>query len=150
MGLPSFSVCGSASTLLWRRAEQGCATRTEWESALGFAGRREGKRVWFYVNGQFVEDADAKVSVTDHSFLYGDGCFEGIGVCSGRVLHLDDHVARMFKSARMLRITVPVSEAELRNLILETAARNGMAQSKMGYLRPLLSRGAGPLGVKYS
>src|SRR5262249_18918981 len=106
--------------------------------------------MWFYLNGQFVEDDQAKVPVTDHSFLYGDGCFEGIGVCSGRVLHLDDHVARMFKSARMLRITVPVSQAELRNLILETAARNGMAESKMGYLRPLLSRGAGPLGIKYS
>ena len=106
--------------------------------------------MWFYLNGRFVEDDEAKVPVTDHSFLYGDGCFEGIGVCNGCVLHLDDHVARMFKSARMLRITVPVSEEELRNLILETAARNGMAESKMGYLRPLLSRGAGPLGVKYS
>jgi branched-chain amino acid aminotransferase len=106
--------------------------------------------MWFYLNGRFVEDDDAKVSVTDHSFLYGDGCFEGIGVCSGRVLHLDEHVARMFRSARMLRIAVPVSNAELRDLILETAARNGMAESRMGYLRPLLSRGAGPLGVKHS
>src|SRR6266480_5145827 len=106
--------------------------------------------MWFYLNGRFVEEEDAKVPVTDHSFLYGDGCFEGIGVCSGRVLHLDEHVARMFKSARMLRITVPVSEVELRDLILETASRNGMAESQMGYLRPLLSRGAGPLGLKYS
>jgi branched-chain amino acid aminotransferase len=106
--------------------------------------------MWFYLNGRFVEDDEAKVPVTDHSFLYGDGCFEGIGVCSGRVLHLDDHVARMFKSARMLRLAVSVTQAELKDLILETAARNGMAESKMGYLRPLLSRGAGPLGVKYS
>jgi branched-chain amino acid aminotransferase len=106
--------------------------------------------MWFYLNGRFVEDDDAKIPVTDHSFLYGDGCFEGIGICSGRVLHLDEHVARMFKSARMLRITVPVSQAELRDLILETATRNGMAESKMGYLRPLLSRGSGPLGLKYS
>jgi branched-chain amino acid aminotransferase len=106
--------------------------------------------MWFYLNGRFVEDSEAKVPVTDHGFLYGDGCFEGIGVCSGRVLHLDDHVARMFRSARMLRITVPVSQSELRDLILETAARNGMAESKMGYLRPLLTRGDGPLGVKYS
>jgi branched-chain amino acid aminotransferase len=106
--------------------------------------------MWFYLNGRFVEDDEAKVSVTDHSFLYGDGCFEGIGVCSGRVLHLDDHVNRLFRSARMLRITIPVSPQELRVLILETAARNGMAETKMGYLRPLVSRGAGPLGLKYS
>jgi branched-chain amino acid aminotransferase len=106
--------------------------------------------MWYYLNGRFVEDADAKVSVTDHSFLYGDGCFEGIGVCDGRVLHLDEHVTRLFKSARMLRMTVPVLWPQLRELILETASRNGMAESKMGYLRPLLSRGAGPLGLKYS
>jgi branched-chain amino acid aminotransferase len=106
--------------------------------------------MWFYVNGRFVEDEDAKISVTDHSFLYGDGCFEGIGVCEGRVLHLDEHVTRLFKSARLLRIQVPVGWAELRALIIETAARNGMDKSPMGYLRPLLSRGAGPLGLKYS
>src|SRR6516162_1266736 len=106
--------------------------------------------MWFYVNGHFVEDEEAKISVTDHSFLYGDGCFEGIGVCEGRVLHLDEHVTRLFKSARLLRMEVPVSWADLRALILETAARNGMDRSPMGYLRPLLSRGAGPLGLKYS
>src|SRR6202048_816316 len=106
--------------------------------------------MWFYVNGRFVEDDDAKVSVTDRSFLYGDVCFEGIGVCEGRVLHLDEHVTRLFKSARLLRMQVPVGWAELRVLIIETAARNGMDKSPMGYLRPLLSRGAGPLGLKYS
>lgn len=106
--------------------------------------------MWFYLNGRFVEDGDAKVSVTDHSFLYGDGCFEGIGVCEGRIMHLDEHVARLFKSARMLRMEVPVAQNALADLILETASRNGMATSKMGYLRPLLSRGAGPLGIKYS
>lgn len=106
--------------------------------------------MWFYLNGRFVEDDDAKVSVTDRSFLYGDGCFEGIGVCEGRVLHLDEHVARLMISARMLRMTVPVSPTKLRDLILETASRNGMTGNKMGYLRPLLSRGAGPLGLKFS
>jgi branched-chain amino acid aminotransferase len=106
--------------------------------------------MWFYLSGQFVEDAEARVPVTDRSFLYGDGCFEGIGVCNGRVLHLDEHVTRLFKSARMLRMTVPVSPPELREAILETASRNGMGESRMGYLRPLLSRGSGPLGLKYS
>ena len=106
--------------------------------------------MWFYVNGEFVQDDDAKVSVTDRSFLYGDGCFEGIGVCEGRILHLDEHVTRLFKSARLLRIEIPVGPEELRALIIETAAHNGMDKSPMGYLRPLLTRGAGPLGLKYS
>jgi branched-chain amino acid aminotransferase len=103
-----------------------------------------------YLDGRFVDDDEAKVSVTDHSFLYGDGCFEGIGIFDGKILHLDEHVDRLFRSARMLRIPVPVSKEELRELIIETARRNGMDATPQGYLRPLLSRGAGPLGIKWS
>jgi len=106
--------------------------------------------MWFYVAGRFVEDAEAVVPVTDHSFLYGDGCFEGIGVVEGRVIHLRDHVDRLFRSARMLRIQMPVTAEELGDLILETAARNDMRRLESAYLRPLVSRGAGPLGLKYS
>jgi branched-chain amino acid aminotransferase len=106
--------------------------------------------MWMYVDGKFVEDGQAVVSVTDHSFLYGDGCFEGIGVFEGRILHLDEHVERLYRSARMLRIEVPVKPGELRSLILETARRNGMDTSAQGYIRPLLSRGAGPLGLKWT
>lgn len=105
---------------------------------------------WMYVDGRFVEADRAMVSVTDHSFLYGDGCFEGIGVFEGRILHLDEHVERLYRSARMLRIPVPVPPAELRALIIETASRNGMDAAPEGYLRPLLSRGAGPLGIKWT
>lgn len=106
--------------------------------------------MWVYLDGDFVQDADAKVSVKDHSFLYGDGCFEGIGVFAGRVLHLQQHVDRFYRSARMLRIPVPVSADVLAELIVEVAFRNGMGGSGNGYLRPVLSRGAGPLGVGWS
>ena len=88
--------------------------------------------------------------VTDHGFLYGDACFEGIAVCGGRVLHLDEHVERLLLSARALRIAPPVGADELRALVLEAAARNGMADSPSGYLRPIITRGAGPLGVGWS
>ncbi|HYM95695.1 MAG TPA: aminotransferase class IV [Candidatus Sulfotelmatobacter sp.] len=106
--------------------------------------------MWFYVNGRFVEESEATVPVTDRSFLYGDGCFEGIGACDGRLLHLDDHVARLVRSARMIRIEMPITASRLRDLILETAARNDMATAPMGYLRPVLSRGSGPLGLRFS
>lgn len=106
--------------------------------------------MWIYIDGEFVEEADATVSVSDHSFLYGDGCFEGIGVFDSKILHLDEHVERLYRSARMLRIDVPVPPAELRSLILETASRNGMDERPMGYLRPLVSRGMGPLGLKWT
>lgn len=106
--------------------------------------------MWFFVENRFVEDQAATVSVTDHSFLYGDGCFEGIGVCDGKILHLDEHVNRLFHSCRMLRLDLQHSKDEVRSLILETAKRNGMDTSPFGYLRPLVSRGAGPLGLKWS
>jgi len=107
--------------------------------------------MWVYLDGAFVDEDKALVSVKDHSFLYGDGCFEGIGVFSGRVIHLGEHVDRFYRSARMLRIPVPVGPAELAGLIVEAAHRNGMGGSTgTGYLRPILSRGAGPLGVSWS
>ncbi len=104
--------------------------------------------VWFYLNGRFVEDADATIPVTDHSFLYGDGCFEGVSVVEGKILYLDEHVERLFRSARMLRIAIPLTPGEMREVVVETAARNRMDREQTAYLRPLVTRGAGPLGVK--
>lgn len=106
--------------------------------------------MWYFVDGEWVAEERARVPVSDHGFLYGDACFEGIAVCMGRVLHLDEHVERLLMSARALRITPPVGAEELRALLLEAAVRNGMAQSPSGYLRPIISRGAGPLGVSWS
>ena len=106
--------------------------------------------MWYYLNGQFVEDADATVSVTDRAFLYGDGCFEGLGVTQGKIPHLDDHIDRFYRSARMLRIEVPITASALKIAILQTGSRNGMRDVAGAYMRPLLSRGSGPLGVKNS
>ncbi len=100
-----------------------------------------------YVNGEFVRAEDATVSVLDRGFQYGDGCFEGIAAVGGRILHLNEHVDRMFNSARMLRIDMPVNRDEFRNLILETAARSGMKDTPSGYMRPILTRGSGPMGI---
>lgn len=101
-----------------------------------------------YLNGRFVDSDEALVPVTDRSFLYGDGCFEGIGVCEGRILHLEDHARRLLRSARMLRLNCPVDAAGLQALMLETASRNGMDRSAAGYLRPVLSRGTSAIGVR--
>jgi branched-chain amino acid aminotransferase len=104
--------------------------------------------MWCYVDGRFVEDAHAAVPLTDRSFLYGDGCFEGVGIREGKILHLDDHVARLAASARVLRIDMPVPAEELRELLLAVAGLNGMRNVRLGYLRPLLSRGSGYLGLR--
>ena len=106
--------------------------------------------MWFYVNGEFVEEAQATIPILDHGFLYGDGCFEGIATYDGLILHLDDHVARFFRSARALQIEVPIPPHDLRELLIDTARRNGMDQAHAGYLRPIVTRGVGPVGVGFS
>ncbi len=100
--------------------------------------------LYTYVNGTFVPKAEASVSVYDHGFLYGDGVFEGIRVYNGRIFKLEAHVARIFESAQALRIDVPMSPAEMTQAIVETVRRSGLRDA---YIRPVVSRGAGDLGI---
>jgi len=60
-----------------------------------------------YLNGKFVPEADAKISVYDHGFLYGDGVFEGIRAYNGRIFRLDEHVERLFESAKAIHLAIP-------------------------------------------
>jgi len=97
-----------------------------------------------YLNGRFIPEEEASVSVFDHGFLYGDGIFEGIKAYNGRVFALDEHVDRFFESATSLQITLPLSRDEMKEAILETLRRN---QLKNAYIRPVASRGPGALGL---
>ena len=97
-----------------------------------------------YVNGKLVPLSEAKVSVTDRSFLYGDGAFEGIQVQGGIIYQLDEHVERLIRSCQYLHIRVPLSPTQMREAIMEVVRANGLAD---GYLRPLVTRGEGPLGI---
>lgn len=97
-----------------------------------------------YVNGTFVPKDEAKVSVYDHGYLYGDGIFEGIRVYDGRVFRLEDHLDRLFASARYLMLEIPLSRDALRSAILETVRRSGLRDA---YIRPVISRGVGDLGL---
>lgn len=93
-----------------------------------------------YVNGQIVPQEEAKVSVFDHGFLYGDGAFEGIRAYNGRVYRLYDHVDRLFRSAHHLAIPVPLDREGLAQAILETARANKIQN---GYIRVTMTRGLG-------
>ncbi|MFN3650824.1 MAG: branched-chain-amino-acid transaminase [Armatimonadota bacterium] len=97
-----------------------------------------------YLNGAFVEKDQARVSVWDHGFLYGDGVFEGIRAYSGRIFRLDEHVERLYRSARAIMLDVPLTPDQMRQAILETCARNEITS---GYIRVVISRGAGDLGI---
>jgi branched-chain amino acid aminotransferase len=101
----------------------------------------------FYLDGRWVEESEARVSVNDHGFLYGDGCFETVGVADGRLIHLDDHVARFFRSAKMLRLVLPFGPVELGDLIVEAARKNALASVDGSLLRIVVTRGTGPTGV---
>ena len=102
--------------------------------------------MWYYMDGEFVPAEQATIHPLDFSCLYGDGCFDSLSVADGVALDLDWRVERFFNSARLMRISVPVSQEALGELLLETAARNGMHDTPSGYLRPMLSRGKPPGG----
>jgi branched-chain amino acid aminotransferase len=97
-----------------------------------------------YIDGVYYEKENAKVSVFDHGFLYGDGVFEGIRAYHGRVFKLDEHVDRLFESAKVIALDPGVSRQQMKDIILETCARNNIVD---GYIRPIVSRGVGDLGL---
>jgi branched-chain amino acid aminotransferase len=97
-----------------------------------------------YVNGKFLPQSEAKVSVFDHGLLYGDGVFEGIRAYNGRVFKLDRHLDRLFHSAKAIDLKIPLSKEELAKIILDTCRRN---EIKEGYIRPIITRGPGDLGL---
>lgn len=97
-----------------------------------------------YINGKFVPAEEAKVSVFDHGFLYGDGVFEGIRAYGGRVFRLKEHVKRLYDSAQAILLCIPMSQEEMGNIILETLRKNNL---KDAYIRPIVTRGIGDLGL---
>jgi branched-chain amino acid aminotransferase len=97
-----------------------------------------------YVNGVFVPKEEAKVSVYDHGYLYGDGIFEGIRAYDGRIFRLEQHLDRLYDSARYLMLEIPLSRDEMRAAIVETVRRSGLRDA---YIRPVISRGVGDLGL---
>ncbi len=98
-----------------------------------------------YINGDFFSEKDARISVFDHGFVYGDGVFEGIQIVSGGIFKLDEHIDRLYKSAHYVEIPIPLTPAEFRNAIIDLCRRNNIAD---GYIRPIVTRGAGPMGIR--
>ena len=97
-----------------------------------------------YLDGKFVPEDEAKVSVLDHGFLYGDGVYEGIKAYNGRIFGLDEHVERLYESAQSIMLELPLSREEMKRAIIETVKRNNL---KDAYIRPVASRGKGALGL---
>lgn len=93
-----------------------------------------------YLNGEFLPEEEAKVSVFDHGLLYGDGIYESLQVRNGKVFKLKEHIERLFRSARAIKLEMPLGPEALRETILETLRANG---GRDAYLRVVVTRGPG-------
>lgn len=97
-----------------------------------------------WLNGKLVAPEQATVSVFDHGLLYGDGVFEGIRFYHGKAFRLQAHLDRLILSARAIALEIPYDIDALTNAALETIAA---APTKNGYMRMVVTRGVGPLGI---
>ncbi|GIP54959.1 MULTISPECIES: branched-chain-amino-acid transaminase [Paenibacillus] len=99
---------------------------------------------WIYLDGQFVTKENAKVSVFDHGFLYGDGIFEGIRIYNGNIFKCKEHLDRLYDSAKSIMLNIPLTFQEMEEALVETLRRNELRD---GYIRLVVSRGMGNLGL---
>ena len=97
-----------------------------------------------YIDGKFCGKDEAKISVFDHGLLYGDGVFEGIRAYNGRIFRLQEHLNRLYYSARAITLTIPLSMKEMEMAVVETLRVN---QLKDAYVRLIVTRGEGDLGL---
>jgi branched-chain amino acid aminotransferase len=101
-----------------------------------------------WMNGELIAYEDAKVHVLTHALHYGTGVFEGVRAYDTPrgtgVFRHQDHIDRLYRSAGMYMMEIPYSKEEIRAATHETIARNGL---KSCYIRPLVFRGAGPMGL---
>ena len=100
--------------------------------------------MFVYLNGQFVPKQQAKVSVFDHGFLYGDGAFEGIRSYNRVVFKLEEHIDRLYETTHTLMIKIPFTKKEMIKAVVETLKRNNLRDA---YIRVIVTRGEGDLGL---
>ena len=99
-------------------------------------------KIW--LDDKLVDEADAKISIFDHGLLYGDGVFEGIRVYNGRVFELQTHIRRLYESAKVIRLEIPMTKDKLISAIEKTVEANKIVD---GYIRLVVTRGIGTLGL---
>jgi len=97
-----------------------------------------------FISGNLVDEKDAVVSVFDHGLLYGDGVFEGIRAYNGRVFLLEEHIDRLYDSAKAIALNIPMSKVEMLQAVVDTCKANDIAD---GYIRLVVTRGKGTLGL---
>ena len=97
-----------------------------------------------YIDGTLYDKQDAKISVYDHGLLYGDGVFEGMRSYCGTVFRLQEHLDRLWNSAKAICLEIPVSREQMARAVVDTLSTNRIED---GYVRLVVTRGAGNLGL---
>lgn len=97
-----------------------------------------------FLGDKLVDEKDAVVSVFDHGLLYGDGVFEGIRAYNGRVFLLDEHIDRLYDSAKAIALNIPMDKAQMAQSVVDTCKANAITD---GYIRLVVTRGKGTLGL---
>jgi branched-chain amino acid aminotransferase len=97
-----------------------------------------------YVDGRFVPENEATISIFDRGFLYGDGVFETMPVYGGKIFRLAEHLKRLFSGVSELKFASPLSDEEAKAMLEELISRNGVL---VGSVRLYLTRGAGDVGL---
>ena len=97
-----------------------------------------------YISGEWIDQENAKISVLDHGLLYGDGVFEGLRAYSGKVFRMQEHLDRLWNSAKGLLIEIPMTKEQMADAIDKTLAINEITD---GYIRLVVTRGIGTLGL---
>lgn len=97
-----------------------------------------------YIDGKFFPKEEAKISVFDHGFLYGDGVFEGTRAYNGRIFQFDEHIDRLYDSAKCIAMEIPITKEVMKKAHRETLLRNNLRDA---YIRTVVSRGYGDLGL---
>jgi len=99
-------------------------------------------KIW--LDGQLVDQANAKISVYDHGLLYGDGVFEGIRVYHGKLFEIETHIRRLYDSAKSIRLVIPITPEQMKAAIEQTFRANNFTDC---YVRAVVTRGVGDLGI---
>ncbi|MFP4176930.1 MAG: branched-chain-amino-acid transaminase [Planctomycetota bacterium] len=97
-----------------------------------------------YINGEFIDKSEASISVFDHGLLYGDGVFEGIRAYGGQVFRCEEHVQRLYDSAKAIALDIPMPPEQMREAIEKTLDINELSDA---YIRVVVTRGVGTLGL---
>jgi branched-chain amino acid aminotransferase len=96
------------------------------------------------LDGEWCDKSTALISVYDHGLLYGDGVFEGVRAYGGKAFRLDEHLDRLYDSAKAIWLEVPIERQELSAVTVEALRRSGISEA---YIRHILTRGVGDLGL---